>query len=121
MAITDTKTKLAVFEEIKDKTGKVMTEEQLVIIESVYTKNVRDAIWKVTFYRFMNVFFSLFFLLVFFFMRGTSFDEWIFVAMWTFFIIYNGIHLWNNFIALKEAKIKPLKPFNVKNPLRDEN
>lgn len=113
MARTDTHTKLMTFNEVKKNTGIELTEEQLVIIENVYIKDRRFAIFRVGMFRLINVFFSVIFLFIFFWFRETEFAKWLFVGMMMVFCIYNLIHLWNNIVDYKTTKLNTFKPFKV--------
>lgn len=77
--------------------GIKLTPEQLDEIELLFHDQVTTSSVTVGVYRFINFSLGICFLTVFFFLRGTKVSEWLFVIIWSLFVIYNLIHCWNNY------------------------
>ena len=81
-----------------------LNSDHLNDIDSFYSTLEKDAIMKNGFFRFINMSLSIVFIIVFFLLKGTWVDEWIFMILMTLFGLYNFIHCVGNFIQYKKIK-----------------
>lgn len=76
-------------------------------IDDIYSDIIKESIKMVGFFRFINFSIGLIFLLIFIFVRGTVFGDWLFVVLMSLMCFYNLVHCYVNY--KRHRKIKRTK------------